>query len=256
MAKTTSKTKRKSTPSAARSRTTKKKVKPKVATRKRAKATKHKAAKPRAAKKTTKKAATKKVTKKKTGKKTSTKKKVAKKTAARPKARATTRSTKRDVKTATPAPTTKRSRAASRTRPAPARPKSTPRGSGLSARDIEQFRMLLLEKRAQLCGDVDALQNQAFGSAEQAGESSRMPLHMADLGSDNFEHEFTLGLIEGERAVLNEIDEAIERISQGTYGICLATGQPIGKARLRAKPWAKYCYEYTLAQERGQEHGT
>ena len=72
---------------------------------------------------------------------------------------------------------------------------------------------------------------------------------MADLGTDNYEHEFTLGLIEGRQQLVREIDEALERIAKGTYGICVATGKPIGKGRLRAEPWAKYCYEYKLAQE-------
>ena len=121
--------------------------------------------------------------------------------------------------------------------------------------ECEPFRRLLLEKRAQLAGDVNTLQNEALSRNRQdaSGDLSNMPIHMADLGTDNYEQEFTLGLIESERKVLQEIDEALERIKCGTYGVCVATGGPIGKARLKAKPWAKYCYEYTLAQERGQK---
>lgn len=124
----------------------------------------------------------------------------------------------------------------------------------LTLADVEEFRHMLLAKRAEILGDVSTLQGEALHANRQeaAGDLSSMPIHMADLGSDNYELEFTLGLIEGERAILKEIDEAIERIRTGTYGQCLATGAPIGKSRLRAKPWAKYCYEYTLAQERGQ----
>jgi RNA polymerase-binding transcription factor DksA len=75
---------------------------------------------------------------------------------------------------------------------------------------------------------------------------------MADLGTDNYEREFTLGLLASEHSILKEIDEAIERIRKKTYGVCLATGRAIGKTRLRANPWARYCYEYTLARERGR----
>ena len=126
---------------------------------------------------------------------------------------------------------------------------------GLRRAECEPFRRLLLEKRAQLAGDVNTLQNEALSRNRQdaSGDLSNMPIHMADLGTDNYEQEFTLGLIEGERKVLQEIDEALDRIKRGTYGVCVATGGPIGKARLKAKPWAKYCYEYTLAQERGQK---
>jgi RNA polymerase-binding protein DksA len=130
-------------------------------------------------------------------------------------------------------------------------PKSS---SYLSKKDLAQFRELLLTKRAQLVGDVSTLQAEALSKNRQdaAGDLSSMPIHMADLGTDNYEKEFTLGLIEGERALLRDIDDALLRIEAETYGICEATGKPIGKARLRARPWAKYCYEYMLAHEKGQ----
>lgn len=136
---------------------------------------------------------------------------------------------------------------------APARPARKP-ASGLTRKDIERFRELLLAKRSELLGDMTTMQTEALNRNRQeaTGDLSSMPIHMADLGTDNYEQEFTLGLIEGERALLREIDEALERIENGTYGICQATGQPIGKARLKARPWAKYCYEYMLAQERQQ----
>jgi RNA polymerase-binding protein DksA len=136
-------------------------------------------------------------------------------------------------------------------------PPETPvkRSSNLRKKDLAQFRDLLLAKRAELIGDVSTLQNEALSKSRRdaSGDLSSMPIHMADLGTDNYEKEFTLGLIEGSRALLREIDEALARIENGTYGICAATGKPIGKARLRARPWAKFCYEYMLAQERGQQ---
>jgi len=82
-----------------------------------------------------------------------------------------------------------------------------------------------------------------------------MPIHMADIGTDNYEKEFTLGLLESERHILREIDEAIRRIDKRTYGVCEATGRAIGKTRLRAQPWVRFCYEYVLAQERGTQGG-
>jgi RNA polymerase-binding protein DksA len=76
-----------------------------------------------------------------------------------------------------------------------------------------------------------------------------MPIHMADLGTDNYEQEFALGLMDGERKLLREIDDALERIEQGTYGICEGTGKPILKARLKAQPWARYCVDYARLLE-------
>jgi DnaK suppressor protein len=124
----------------------------------------------------------------------------------------------------------------------------------LKKKDLELFRELLLTKRAELVGDVSTLQKQALSENRQeaAGDLSSMPIHMADLGTDNYEKEFTLGLIESQRTLLREIDEALGRIDDGTYGVCEATGRPIGKTRLKAQPWVRFCYEYMLAQEEGR----
>jgi len=124
----------------------------------------------------------------------------------------------------------------------------------LKAKELREFRALLFLKRAELCGDVERLTDEAFHSDREGGstERSNMPIHMADLGSDNWEQDFTLGLIDTERHLVAEIDAALRRIDNKTYGICLATHNPISVARLRAKPWAKYCIEYARAREEGR----
>ncbi len=121
----------------------------------------------------------------------------------------------------------------------------------LTDEELEFFRQILLEKRRELMGDVATMEDQAMrGSDSAGGAGSSMPIHMADLGSDTWEQEFTLGLIEKERSLVREIDEALERIDQRTYGVCMATGRPITKARLKAKPWAKHCIEYERELEK------
>ncbi len=228
-------------------KTTKKKVTAKKTTAKKrtSTATKKRApAKKATTRKTTKKAAAKRATKKKaTAPKRAVKKKTTRAVSAKKKTKATSRAKS----------TTKKAVARAAAKPVVAKmPK--PRPVKLSKQDLDMFHQMLLQKRAEILGDVSTLHNEALNSnrSEASGDLSSMPIHMADLGTDNYELEFTLGLIEGERAILKEIDEALDRIRKGTYGACLATGKPIGKARLKAKPWAKYCYEYTLAQERGQ----
>jgi RNA polymerase-binding transcription factor DksA len=123
----------------------------------------------------------------------------------------------------------------------------------LSSKELQEFSGLLLDKRAQLAGDVKRLTNEALNSkGPEHSEHSAMPIHMADAGSDNWEQEFTLGLLANEQALIREIDEALARIENKTYGICLAMRKKISKARLRAKPWAKYCIEYAQALENGR----
>ena len=133
-------------------------------------------------------------------------------------------------------------------------PAAAPPKSRLSSSQMDEFRKRLLDKRRELVGDMDNLTNEALrrNRQEAAGDLSSMPIHMADIGSDNWEQEFTLGLISNERTLLKEIDGALQRVEAGTYGICLATHQPINVARLRAKPWAKYCIEYARQREQGR----
>ncbi|MDX2198469.1 MAG: TraR/DksA C4-type zinc finger protein [Phycisphaerae bacterium] len=135
---------------------------------------------------------------------------------------------------------------------APPPPKAKP--SGLSAKDLELLRGLLVRKRAEILGNLSTMQQDTSGNDKSAGgtELSTVPLHLADLGTDHFERELTIGLVEGEKSLLRDIDDALDRVRQGTYGLCLATGEPIGKARLTAQPWAKYCYQYMLRQEGGR----
>lgn len=125
--------------------------------------------------------------------------------------------------------------------------------SFLTKKEVREFEYLLLEKRRSLLGDMAGIENNALGRnlQDSAGDLSNMPTHPADIGSDNFEHEFTLGLLESERALLCEINEALERLMDNTFGICAGTGKPIGKPRLRARPWCKYSIEYQRLVEKG-----
>jgi len=118
---------------------------------------------------------------------------------------------------------------------------------------IESFKQLLLEKRREIVGDVNEMESEALKKSRRdaTGDLSSMPIHMADLGTDNFEQEFALDLMDSERKLLREIDHSLQRIEDGTYGICEATGKPIAKARLEAQPWARYCVEYARKVEQG-----
>ncbi|MFI5377864.1 MAG: TraR/DksA family transcriptional regulator [Tepidisphaerales bacterium] len=122
--------------------------------------------------------------------------------------------------------------------------------SPLKPKDIEAFRDLLLLKRRELLGDVQSMEDEALQGT--AGSNlSNLPMHMADMGTDNYEQEFTLGLVEKDRQMLREINIALDKIKKGTFGICEGTGRPISKARLEAKPWARYSLEHTLKVEKG-----
>ncbi len=119
--------------------------------------------------------------------------------------------------------------------------------TGLTRKDFNYFLALLLEKRAEIVGDVAGLE---AARRAQDGDISHVPLHMADVGSDNYEQEFTLGLMESERKLVHDIDDAIARIQDKTYGVCIESGEPIPRARLEIKPWARYTIEVVRERER------
>ena len=123
----------------------------------------------------------------------------------------------------------------------------------LTSTDIKHFQQMLLEKRIELVSNVNKMEDEALRKSrlDASGDLSSMPIHMADIGTDNYDQEFTLGLMDSERKLLKEIDDALQRIEQKTYGICEATGKPIAIARLEAKPWARYSVEYARMLEKG-----
>ena len=124
----------------------------------------------------------------------------------------------------------------------------------LSAADLARFKELLLRKRREIRGNVSEIEGEALRKSrlDASGDLSSMPIHMADLGTDNFEQEFSLELMDSERRLLEEIEAALIRLQTGTYGICEGTGKPIPKARLEAQPWARYSVEYAKMVEEGR----
>jgi RNA polymerase-binding transcription factor DksA len=119
----------------------------------------------------------------------------------------------------------------------------------LTEKQLDKYRQLLLEKRREILGSVECIEQNIFQSG---GELSSMPVHLADIGSDNFEQEFSLGLMAEEKKILVEIDHALARIDEGTYGICEGLGIPIEQPRLEAIPWTRYSLEHAKKVEKNR----
>ncbi len=184
------------------------------------------------------------------------------------KVKAATKKTKKALSTPKSAKSVTKKAAGKKAAPKPAS-KSTPKKvkksapqaapqqivkSPLTPKELDYFRQLLLDKLHQILGDVDWIEKEALRKSrtENTGDLSNMPIHMADIGTDNYEQEFSLGLMDSERKLVREILDALKRIDKGTYGICEGTGEPIPKARLEANPWARYCVEYASLIEQGK----
>lgn len=130
---------------------------------------------------------------------------------------------------------------------------SSTRGK-LNSKERQELREILLERRRLLVGDVNHMQDSSMkkSMAAASGDLSTVPYHMADVGTDNFEHEFTLGLIENEEEELREIDAALERIEETSYGVCETCEKPIPKGRLKVIPYARLCIDCKRDEENGK----
>jgi DnaK suppressor protein len=115
----------------------------------------------------------------------------------------------------------------------------------LTDTEIDGYKNKLLILRARLSGDVSTMTNAALNKnrMEASGDLSAMPIHMADVGTDNFEQEQTLSFMQNESGILDQVNEALIRIKEGTYGICESCGGRIPKVRLNFLPYAALCVQ-------------
>lgn len=104
------------------------------------------------------------------------------------------------------------------------------------------FQEQLRQIANRLNGEVSTLANEALQKAGAAGGNlSNTPVHPADLGSDSYEHDVALSLLENQEHQLEEVAAALQRIRQGTFGTCEACASEIGVPRLEALPFTRHC---------------
>jgi RNA polymerase-binding protein DksA len=111
------------------------------------------------------------------------------------------------------------------------------RSASLTRQQLDHFRELLVQRRARLSHDLSLMQDEALKVTTQDNSSDSV----ADTGTDNYEQDFTLGLIESEEALAREVDEALRRIDENRFGVCESCQTPVPLARLEILPFARYC---------------
>ena len=124
----------------------------------------------------------------------------------------------------------------------------------MKKQDLDEFKVQLQQLRARIRGDVEHITSGALDS----GHDSKSPTHMAELGTETFEQDFSLGVMERDQGQLEEIETALKRINEGSYGVCqgcLNAGKSPAKAmipklRLKAVPFARECVECARKRER------
>ncbi|MCK4810532.1 MAG: TraR/DksA C4-type zinc finger protein [Candidatus Omnitrophica bacterium] len=109
--------------------------------------------------------------------------------------------------------------------------------------DLNQYKEKLFNLRDEIAAQIQDLSKDTLMKTQRdfSGDISGYGIHMADVATDNYEREFNLGLVSNEQKVLTQIDDALKRIEEKSYGICLACGRSISKRRLDAIPHVSNC---------------
>jgi RNA polymerase-binding transcription factor DksA len=123
-----------------------------------------------------------------------------------------------------------------------------PRKTPYNKKELQRFREILLQKRRELAGDIADMESQALGGS--SGSLSHMPQHIAEQGSEAYDQSLALDLAAADRKLIREIDEALKRVDNGTFGVCELTGKPIKPERLEELPWTRYSIEAARELER------
>lgn len=117
---------------------------------------------------------------------------------------------------------------------------------GIDKKTIARFKSLLLKEREQIVGEV----KKTYESSQEVGQDGIQDI--GDEAANIYNKQILLSLNESERMRLKEVDEALDRIENGTYGICEECGGPIGIKRLEVRPVAKYCVPCLTKLEKGR----
>jgi RNA polymerase-binding protein DksA len=121
----------------------------------------------------------------------------------------------------------------------------------MSVVDVDRFREALLEERKRVQAALDNLHEENSGSLlDESGEEAGYDNHIGDTATVTYDRELDYTLEENEERVLADIDAALKRIDDGTYGICTNCGKQILEERLEARPWATLCIDCQREQER------
>lgn len=119
-------------------------------------------------------------------------------------------------------------------------------------KELDYFRKLILKNKEKILDEIKRISEDTLKKSQKdaAGDISGYTYHMADVASDTYDREFSLGLASNERQSLYELDDAIKKIEEGTFGICEECKSVITKTRLKAVPFARLCVKCQEKKEK------
>ncbi|MDD4939754.1 MAG: TraR/DksA family transcriptional regulator [Candidatus Omnitrophica bacterium] len=119
-------------------------------------------------------------------------------------------------------------------------------------KELEYFKKLIIKTKEKITDEIKQISEDTLKKSQKdaSGDISGYTYHMADVATDTYDREFSLGLASNERQSLYELDEAIKKIEEGTFGFCEECKSAIAKTRLKAVPFAKFCIKCQQKKEK------
>lgn len=119
-------------------------------------------------------------------------------------------------------------------------------------KELVDFKKLILKRKEEILDEIKHISDDTLKKSQKdaSGDISGYTYHMADVATDNYDREFSLGLASNERKLLYELDDASKRIEDGTFGICEDCQSLITKTRLKAVPYARLCVKCQEKREK------
>jgi DnaK suppressor protein len=117
--------------------------------------------------------------------------------------------------------------------------------------ELAKYKKLLIKIRESINGDINHIAKDNLKSQkESSGDLSGYSFHMADMASDSYDRELSLNIASEEQEVIYEIDDALKRMEEGKFGLCISCDKKIPQKRLNAVPYAKYCIQCKSKEEK------
>jgi RNA polymerase-binding protein DksA len=119
-------------------------------------------------------------------------------------------------------------------------------------KELVDFKKIILKRKDELMDNIDHVSEDTLKKSQKdaSGDISGYSYHMADVATDTYDREFSLGLASNDRQVLYELDDAMKKIDDGTFGVCEGCKTLIAKTRLKALPHARLCLKCQEKKEK------
>ncbi len=122
----------------------------------------------------------------------------------------------------------------------------------LNKKELADFKKIVLKKKEEILDDIKHISEDTLKKSQKdaSGDISGYTYHMADVATDTYDREFSMGIASNERKVIYELDDALKKIEEGAFGICEECKNLIAKNRLKAVPYARLCIKCQEKKEK------